>query len=204
MTEKLPALIGIGGLLQHGKDTVADYLVEKHGWVKMGMSDPLNEALLTLNPWVKIDTHISHPILRMVQFSPGFYAYQEVYAVLGYVRAKEIPDVRAYLQRLGTEVGRNLLGENTWVNAAERQIEQHTADGSNVILTGVRFPNEVEMIRRQGGELWWVERPSLVNADASATHSSENSVTREDFDRVIFNDGTLIDLYETVDRKISS
>lgn len=202
MTEKLPALIGIGGLLQHGKDTVADYLVEKHGWVKMGMSDPLNEALLILNPWVKIDNYISHPIMRVVQFDPGFYPYQEIYATLGYVRAKKIPDVRAYLQRLGTEVGRNLLGENIWVNAAEMKIEKLTAEGKNVILTGVRYPNELALIHRQGGELWWVERPSLVNADSSASHSSENSVTREDFDLVVYNDGTLAELYETVDRKI--
>ena len=47
-------LIGLGGKLRAGKDAVGDYLEEKHDFVKLGMSDALNEALLTLNPWIPV------------------------------------------------------------------------------------------------------------------------------------------------------
>ena len=45
-------LIGLGGKLRAGKDAVGDYLEEKHDFVKLGMSDALNDALLKLNPYI--------------------------------------------------------------------------------------------------------------------------------------------------------
>lgn len=197
-------VIGIGGLLTSGKDTVADYLVEKHGWVKMGMSDPLNQALLTINPYVQVDTHISHPIMRMVLVNPGFYRYDELVERLGYVEAKKIPEVRRLLQVLGTEVGRKMMGEGVWVGIAADNIKALLDQDKNVILTGVRYPNELELIRwlyRRSGyhaELWWVDRPGLAVA-ASGGHSSETSVQAGDFDRVIPNNGTIEQLYAVVD-----
>ena len=192
-------LIGIGGKYQAGKDAVADYLVEKHGWVKLGMSDPLDEALTRQNPFIQIEP--GEPLNKTK--SPKYIQYQDIRKKLSYVEAKTIKNVRYNLQTLGTEVGRELLGKDTWVTVADNMIFDLLADGKNVILTGVRYPNELRLVNKyENGETWYVNRPSLESekkADVTTQHSSETSVSAEDFTFVIENDGTLEELYQKVD-----
>lgn len=185
-------LIGLGGLLRSGKDAFADRLVEKHGWVKMGMSDPLNDALLTLDPYVQLGVDRSGESDR-----PEMVRYQSVHARMGYVEAKKLPEVRRLLMVLGTEVGRDMIGENTWVDIAARNIQNHLDAGTSVAITGIRFDNELQMIRDLGGESVWVERAGL-EAPVS-THASENSVTGEDFDVTVLNHYDLDHLHDIAD-----
>jgi hypothetical protein len=173
-------LIGLGGRFASGKDEVADELVRNHGFVKVGMSEVLHQALLALDPIV--DSFCDEPV-----------RYSEEIADIGYVKAKENPEVRRLLQALGTEVGRNMLGENIWVDATEARIVELWSDGKRVVLTGVRYPNELRMVSKLDGDLVWIERPGYSN---TGTHASENSVWEGDFHRTIRNDGTLEDLYE--------
>lgn len=192
-------LIGIGGKLRAGKDTVADYLVEKHGWVKLGMSDPLDVALQKQDPWIRIlpSEHLNAGGKR-----PIFRLYSDIRDTLTYVESKEIEDVRRNLQGLGTEVGRELIGEDTWVNVADSMIYSLLSEDQKVILTGVRFPNEVAMIEKyENGSTWYVER-QLLTSDTIAGHASETSVSADDFSTVIDNSGTLEELYDKVDRLI--
>lgn len=189
-----PTLIGLGGRLRAGKDAVADYLVEHHGFVKLGMSDALNEAMNRLNPIVGVEQNLRG--LKAVR-------YAELVEREGYVEAKKNAEVRKLLQRLGTEVGRNLLGEDTWTTPAGRTIEPLLLEGKSVVITGIRYPNEATLIQQFAGYSVWVERPSEVDSSApAAAHSSENGVTAEDFDTTIINDGTLEDLYVKVERLV--
>lgn len=196
-----PLVLGLGGKLRSGKDTVADYLVHEYGFVKIGMSDAVNEAMKLINPIVSADE-----------------GYIERYAALvervGYAAAKENPEVRRLLQKLGTEVGRHMMGQNVWVDIAERKIREQWAQGKPVALTGMRFPNEIAMIRNLGGLNVYVERPSLeisttqpaervTAALDAAIHASENSVKQEDFSYEIQNDGTLVDLYAATDHMMA-
>lgn len=187
-------LIGIGGRFSSGKDAVADYLVEQHGWVKMGMSDPLADALYTLNPMIGLTLDLSGENDRYV---PAHY--QTFVDQVGYTEAKKNPEVRRLLQVLGTEVGRNMIGQNTWVDIAERRIKAVRAESKSVILTGVRFHNELKMIQQNSGELWWVNRPRIETHAPTSGHASENSVTADNFGTHITNNGTLEDLYKKVE-----
>jgi hypothetical protein len=189
-------LIGIGGKREAGKDTVADRLVDEHGWVKIGMSDPLDIALLRQNPYIRIEP--GDPLNK--NKSAKYLTYADIRDKIGYVESKTIKDVRRNLMNLGTEVGRELLGEDTWVNVADALIYELLAEGKNVILTGVRFPNEIALINKyENGETWYVTRPSLKD-DHLSEHASEVSVTEDDFTVVINNDSSLDDLYKSVDQ----
>ena len=194
-------LIGIGGKKEAGKDAVADHLVDKHGWVKLGMSDPLDEALRRQNPYIQIKPG---ELLNTTK-SVKYLQYQDIRKKLDYVQAKTIVNVRYNLQTLGTEVGRELLGKDTWVTVADNMIFDLLADGKNVVLTGVRFPNELRLINKyEAGETWYVTRPSAkkeAKGDEiiTAQHASETSVSADDFTFVIDNDGSLEDLYKKVD-----
>lgn len=187
-------IIGIGGKLASGKDAISDHLVEKHGWTKLGMSDALGEALLALDPYVPVEKKFLWFFDRI-----SFIRYSTLFNEVGYTQAKVNDEVRRLLQKLGTEVGRKIIDEHTWTNIVERRAQEALDAGApGVIITGIRYPNELLMIEDLIGELWWVERPSL-SATVNAGHSSENSVSSVDFERVIINDGTLEDLYKKVD-----
>ena len=163
----MPKLMGIGGLKQHGKDEFARNLGED--WVVIGMAEPLYNQLIIKNYHVDIGPDGK---LRRVT---------DVLADCGndWVEAKKNPEIRRMLQVEGTEGGRNVFGE-------------HMEAGKNVAVTGIRFPNEAQAIRDNGGDLVWVERPGFVgDADANSGHASENSVSSEDFDVIVLNDSTL-------------
>lgn len=177
-------LIGLGGKLRSGKDVVADHLVAEHGFVKVGMSDALHEAMLAIDPWV---THPERP-----SGSQQLTRYSALIRRLGYVEAKTNPEVRRLLQKLGTEVGRNMIGVNTWANVMARKIDDHRGAGHPVVVTGIRFPNEIQMIEELGGQAVWIERPGAqAPTEGTATHASENSVSEGDFAYVIRNNTTL-------------
>lgn len=189
--ETEPHIIGIGGKLRSGKDTVSDHLVDKYGWVKMGMSDPLREA-----------TDKFTSVYVPEEGGSGWINVQGLLRRDGYVNAKENSAYRTFLQELGTEVGREMIGDNTWVDIAKRGAQAHLDAGKNVILTGIRFPNELEAIRSLGGETWWVSRPEVD--DSAGSHASETSISHTDFDRHILNDGTLEDLYAKIDLMVGA
>lgn len=201
-------VVGIGGKLASGKDAIADYLVAEYGWTKFGMSDALAEALYTLDPYIPLPTQLGWKnrftafLARIFRVPPRdvFVKYSWLYDAFGYVRAKENDEVRRLLQVLGTEVGRKQLSDgDLWTEIMRRKVEAATAAGApGIIVTGVRFPNEVELFDSINAETWWVNRPSLKET-VNAGHASENSVSAVDFERVIQNDGSLKDLYRKVD-----
>jgi hypothetical protein len=186
-------IIGLGGRKTAGKDTVADYLVDEYGYVKLGMSDALNEAAMILNPWILADSFDPIP--------EGFYGYADIVETYGYTAAKNVREVREFLKKLGTEVGRDIIGVNTWVDAARKRIVQAVEAGKPVAITGIRYPNEVALIRQLGGKLWWVERPGVGVGDE---HTSENAVWAGDFDTTIWNKGTVKDLQWEVDYRFGA
>lgn len=184
-------IVGIGGRLASGKDTVADYLVGK-GWVKVGMSDVLHECAMRLNPYIPINERMS----STYGVEGLFVRYTELVEQVGYVEAKKNPEVRRFLQAFGTEVGRNMFGENFWVDIMARRLRK-IAKVNDVIATGIRFPNEVDMINDLGGQTWWVDRDE--HCVKHGDHSSETSVDPDMFEVIIENYGTLEELYHEVD-----
>lgn len=180
--DHLPPLIGIGGYMTAGKDAAADHLVANHGFVKLGMSDALAEALYALNPLIP---SVSFPDLDTMR-------YRDHLDAVGYTAAKRHPEVRRLLQVLGTEVGRDIISRSVWIDIVTRRIIARREQGQPVIVTGMRFQNELTAITRLGGDLVWVDRPGVIAPDTS--HASEGSVGPQDFEYTLNNTGTLSEL----------
>lgn len=215
---KTPHLIGLGGKLRAGKDAVGDYLEATHGYVKLGMSDALNEALLKLNPIIPTGKYWESGYEH-------YMTYQDYHAAHGYVEAKKNPEVRRLLQVLGTEVGREMISEDVWVSIAEKKIREHWAEGKQVVITAMRFPNEIEMLNRLGGLSLWIDRPDELRSEGLESslgtpitpvgfkerteanrgiseHASENSVNADMFYQTIVNDSSLDELYQKIETAI--
>ena len=102
---------------------------------------------------------------------------------------------RQMMQTLGTEWGRSCIHPELWVMVAAGAVEQQRKLGRDVVIDDVRFPNEAEMIRRLGGELWLVDRPGVVY---EGDHASEGALADVVPDAVINNRGSLEQLREVV------
>jgi len=110
-----------------------------------------------------------------------------------------LPDIgvspRHMMQTLGTEWGRACIHPGIWVMLAEAKAKKLLDDNKKVVFDDVRFPNEVEMIRRLGGEIWFVNRPGAIY---DGEHSSEGALTEIVPDAFINNSGTYHQLSNAV------
>ena len=167
-------IIGLSGYARSGKDTVAELLVLNYGFKRMAFADGIRDALTALNP-------ILHDGYRL----------NEMVKMYGWEVAKGKDEVRRLLQVMGTEVGRKLINEDVWVWRLFNQINTD----ERIVIPDVRFPNEARMIEQQGGEVWRINRH---NHGAVNDHVSERAMDNHMFQRVIYNDGTLLDLAEEV------
>lgn len=182
-------IIGLSGYARSGKDTVADHLSEKHGFKKIAFAKLLKDAVYTLNPIVSSVPHSYDTVIR----------YQDIVDSLGLDKAKDqYPEVRRLLQVFGTEVGREMLGSNIWVDTAMNSIKDSSY---NWVFTDVRFPNEFEAIKSVGGHVWRVERELAKPVNL---HESETALDDYSFNHVFKNDSTIKDLQENVDLALTA
>lgn len=182
-----PRMIGLGGYARSGKDTVGQYLVERHGYTRLAFADAIRDVAYRLDPVVETD-----------RYNEGFVRLSDLVDMHGWEAAKADADVRRLLQRLGTDAVRSVLGDGLWIHALDRQV----VGVDRVVITDVRFPNEVEYVRlARGGQLWWVFRDGV---SAINGHASEHAVGRTVFDLGIYNNGTLEQLYEQIDKRLGA
>ena len=109
----------------------------------------------------------------------------------GWLLAKHNPEVRRLLQVMGSEVGREMFGEDFWIHQLFKQLPED----NHVVIADVRFPNEADAIKSLGGKVWRVNRH---NFNAVNDHKSEHAMDNYMFDHVIYNDGTLDELSDEV------
>lgn len=91
------------------------------------------------------------------------------------------------MQNLGNEC-RNAFGDDVWVDKV--RAEYAGIDG-DVVITDVRYPNEVDFIKGEGGVVIWVEREGVVPVN---DHISEQLNFAEVSDYKVRNDGSVSEL----------
>lgn len=187
-------IIAICGEAGAGKSTVAKILEAHHGFKTIALANPVKDALATLYDLPRHLLEGDTPESRQFREAP--------HPALG----GKTP--RFGLQRLGTEVGRNVYPD-TWVNYLLRQIEQ--SDSINFAVPDARFPNEVEALRTRGASIWFVYRKkpepewsAWVKWMLGLKHKSEVYASRfyREADVMVPNIGSLPDLASIVDNAL--
>jgi dephospho-CoA kinase len=174
-------IIGLSGYAQVGKDTVANHLVENYGFVKVSFADPIREALYRLDPRIRIDEFNGASLASAVDH-------------MGWEEVKRLSsDARELLQRLGTEVGREMFGDDFWVNQGLIRAKEH----KNVVFADTRYRNEANAIVRSGGQIWRINKPGSKPVN---NHTSEVDLDYYNFDWVIPNYVGVKEMLEVVDK----
>jgi hypothetical protein len=188
-------LVGVTGKKRAGKDTFAEVLLIHRGYTRVAFADPLRDSILETNPLLPAGT-----------FLPGEFApyrhirLAEYVAKLGWHLAKDNPEVRRLLQAHGVSM-RNNVYDGVWVEAGLRKAAPILEKGGGVVITDVRFPNEAEAVKANGGVLVRINREGV---DTTDRHISEVALDDWPMDVEILNNGTVTDLHEAAFRVVDS
>lgn len=184
-------LIGLAGYAFSGKDTFAEHLTSNYDYARAAFGDQLKTALYALNPYVQIER---------LNYEPAYYELQAIVDELGWDDAKKHPDVRRLLQRIGTEVGRNVISPAAWLVAMNGVMRNLAIMGHDrIVISDVRFQNELEYVRKRKGVVIWVDR-ARTDLGKNATHASEGLTSGNPLiNWTIDNNGTIEEFHARID-----
>lgn len=193
-------IIGIVGFAGSGKGTVGDILVNDHDFTKLSFADAVKDATSAIFGWprhlLEGDTNESR---EFRETKDNFWS----------ARLGRDFTPRLAMQLMGTEAGREVFHQNLWVDVVERRIKhkQEWEFEDNFVIPDVRFPNEIEAIRKWGGFIVrvirgldpeWYEAAERANKEGNTDimskyciHYSEWAWIGQQFNYLISNNGTL-------------
>ena len=207
-------IIAICGWQGTGKDTVADYLVNFHGFRRDSFAATLKDAVAAVFGWDRelLEGRTKESRAWREQIDAWWSTR------LGITNLTP----RWVLQQWGTEVCRRGFHSDIWVASVENKLRKTT---DNIVISDCRFPNEISTVRAAGGHVAWVQRGVLPEwyqcaLQENTTHEDEQYILYDHdetmaqrypdihasewawvgtaFDSVIDNNGSIEELYARV------
>ena len=180
-------VIGLNGRLKSGKDTTFQIIQELYPHAeRVSFADKLKDsAAASLN--MSRDSLEKLKNIEDIQLGLIFPATEEYDEIFNEMIEWSMT-IREYLQRYGTESHRDVFGENFWIDQALPLDVNHF--DRLLVVTDVRFPNEVQRVKDVGGTMWKIERETETLFSA---HPSEQDLDSY-INVFVDNTGTLDDL----------
>lgn len=199
-------IIGVCGFIGSGKDTIADYLVNVHGFRRESFANTLKDAVAAVFGWdrVMLEGRTKEAREWREQVDPWWS------------QRLDMPNLtpRWVLQYWGTEVCRRGFHDDIWIASVENKLRRSK---DAIVISDCRFPNEIASIKSAGGKIVCVERGELPSwhimaakankgdllaaekLKALGVHASETAWVGTDFDHVLDNNSTLDSLFNQVE-----
>ena len=194
-------IIGLLGFKGSGKGTVGEILI-KRGFHQLSFASPVKDITSVMFNWPRNLLEGNTEESRIFREKPDEFWSKQF--------GEEFSPRKA-LQLIGTEVGRNVFHTDFWIIKMRQQLQDNT---KNYVITDVRFPNELKMLRELGAIFICVQRglsPHWYDIAAKANrgdvsaekfmkeriqvHESEwRWIQKDEFDYVIENNNTVEDL----------
>jgi len=193
-------IIAISGLIGSGKDTAADYLVNLHEFRRESFAGNLKDSMCAIFGWDR----------EMLEGRSKSSREWREQVDLWWSERLGIPHLtpRWILQHVGTDIIRGQFHDDMWLASLENKLRKTDDD---IVISDVRFKNEVAMLRKLGAiciEVTRGDRPDWYNTaldgnvsmlEKLKVHRSEYDWIGTDFDHVLDNNGTLDNLYTQVE-----
>ena len=185
------SLIGITGYKRSGKDTAGEYFI-KQGYIKYAFAGPLKKACKEIFMFTEEQTDGND---------------KEKHDDRWNISARKV------FQRFGTEIFRERLTEfypemdnikeNFWTYRFKiwYQNQLNINKDVKIVVTDVRFDNEVEIIKELSGIIIKVERLNVKNKDQ---HKSETSIGKIKYDYLVKNDSNIENYYKKLSKIVKN
>lgn len=162
-------IIGFSGLAGSGKDTAANILIEKYGneyFRKISFGDAVKDIASVAFGWdrklLQGDT-VESRTFREKNDEFWTDAFKKPFTP------------RLALQYIGTDLFRNVIDPNFWVFVVQKRIKESDFKGT-YLITDVRFPNEIKMIKEMGGITCNIVRGKLPDWYPLAIAYNQNKI----------------------------
>ena len=203
-------IIGVCGFIGSGKDTIADYLTNFHGFRRESFANSLKDAVAHVFGWDRtmLEGRTKQAREWREQVDPWW------------AERLNMPNLtpRWVLQYWGTEVCRKAFHDDIWIASLENKLRNSTDD---IVISDCRFPNEIKSIKDAGGIVirvkrgpepdWYKDAADMNAGDRCMNyalaksrmsnlgiHASETAWVGTKFDAVLTNDGTIDELMAKV------
>ena len=199
-------IIGVCGFIGSGKDTIADYLVNFHEFRRDSFANSLKDAVSAVFGWDRTLLEGRTKAAREWR--------EEVDPWWAERLSMPTLTPRWVLQYWGTEVCRKSFHDDIWIASLENKLR---TSKDNVVISDVRFPNEVAAIKKAGGlvirvvrgqEPAWLrvaqaacsgdKKSEALMKDEFKIHASEWAWLGTEFDHIVDNNGSIDQLYEQI------
>lgn len=198
-------IIGICGFIGSGKDTVADYLVNFHGFRRESYASSLKDAVSAVFGWDRVLLEGRTAESREWRDQKDEWWAERLN--MPYLTPRFV------LQHWGTEVLRDKFHNDIWIASVENKIR---LSKDNVVITDCRFPNEIKSLRHAGGKVIRVKRgpepewyqlawdanrgdnDSKIKLMNYEIHESERAWVGTNFDAEIENSTSIDKLYKNI------
>jgi hypothetical protein len=204
-------IVGFVGFIGSGKDTAADYLVNFHGYRRDSFANTLKDAVACVFGWDR--TLLEGRTKEAREWREQVDTW--------WAARLNMPDLtpRLMLQLWGTEVCRTGFHDDIWIASLENKMRKTT---DNIVISDVRFPNEIKAIHNAGGIVVRIKRgddPEWYDAAVSANagpngnatwslskaklaqlkiHASETAWVGGNIDYTVYNDTTIDALFDQI------
>jgi hypothetical protein len=203
-------IIGVCGFIGSGKDTIADYLTNFHGYRRESFANSLKDCVAQAFGWDRtmLEGRTKQAREWREQVDPWW------------AERLNMPNLtpRWVLQYWGTEVCRRGFHDDIWIASLENKLRNSKDD---IVISDCRFPNEIRSIKDAGGivirvkrglEPDWYQDAADMNAGEHCMnwalaknrmsklgiHASETAWVGTKFDHTLTNDTSIDDLYSKV------
>lgn len=194
-------IISISGLINSGKDTIADYLVGQFGFHRESWAGTLKDAVAVVFGWDRALLEGRTEESRNWRELPDIWWSNRL-------STKVTP--RKVLQEWGTDVCRNGYHDEIWIASLENKLR---GSNKNIVITDSRFPNEIASVKNMGGitlrvkrgedPIWVREYPGFTDKSMFVKkypniHASEYSSVDCEYDHILDNNGSISELHKKV------
>lgn len=169
-------IIGLFGKKGSGKDTFADYMVEKYGFQKVSFAEPLKKICKEL--FLLSDDQINVPELKETVLPNWNLSPRQI------------------LQKVGTDLFRQHFSKTFWTDLMKNRLEQFS-ENEKIIITDIRFQNEHNLVQNfPNSFIIKIQRDERDKINDS--HISENWDLNTNI--VIDNNGSKEDFFEKIEK----